>query len=170
MDRTLARVLGRRLMLSLLLGAAFMLAFSEIAYRLMRSPDERGPQVIELVIPTGAAERIEMGMPVPAIPDDMVFVIGDTLLVRNRDVVPHQLGPLWIPAGGSASLQMQRVDDYVYSCTFQPTKYLGFTVRTATTWKSRLAALWYGTVPFTMFVFIYSLMVRPPAEMKRMFE
>lgn len=170
LDKSLTRALGRRLLFSFLLAAAFLLLFSEAAYRLMRSPDERGPQTIEITIPKGTAERITMGMPVPTIPDDMIFVIGDTLLVNNQDVVPHQLGPLWIPANGSASLQMQRVDDYVYSCTFQPTKYLGFTVRTATTWQSRLAALWYGTIPLTMFIFVYSLMVRTPPEMKSAFD
>ncbi len=170
LNKTLARTLGRRLLLSFLLAAAFLLTFSEIVYRMMRNPDERGPQTIEITVPKGTAERIAMGMPVPVIPNDMIFVIGDTLLVRNEDVVPHQLGPLWIPAGSSASLQMQRVDDYVYSCTFQPTKYLGFTVRTATTWQSRLAALWYGTIPLTMFIFVYGLMVRTPPEMQRAFE
>ena len=48
----------------------------------------------------------------------MSFVVGDTLVVKNEDSVEHQLGPLWIPAGSSASMPLNAdpqniVDDEV---------------------------------------------------------
>ncbi len=58
----------------------------------------------------------------------MTFVVGDTLVVVNQDSVDHQLGPLWIPPGTSASLNLDTEQNYAFQCSFQPTKVFGLDV------------------------------------------
>jgi hypothetical protein len=142
-------------------SAVLVLGVSELAYRLQREDTSRAPKTVELIIPAGTAEQVAAGETAPSIPEEMIFVLGDTLLVRNEDSVDHQLGPLWIPVGKTASLLLDQASDYAYSCSFQPSQYMGLTVREAVTWKSRLAALWYGGPPTLMFLLVYSFVVRP---------
>ncbi len=134
---------------------------SELAYRLIQGDTARPPKTIELVIPLGTAERIAAGEPPLEIPSEMIFVVGDTLLVVNQDRVEHTLGPVWVPAGSSASLRLDTANDYVYTCSFQPSQLQNITVKQSANWKSRLAALWYGTPPTVMFLLVYSLVMFP---------
>lgn len=150
-----------RFLFLLVISSVVMLGISELGYRLLRDDTSREPETIELVIPVGTSALIERGEPNPAIPAEMIFVVGDVLLVRNEDEVDHELGPLWIPAGKSASLKLDQANDYAYSCSFQPSYYFDLTVRAATTWRDRLGALWYGVPPTVMFLLVYSFIVRP---------
>lgn len=151
----------RRFFLLAVVSAAMVWGMSELAYALTRDENSRGPMKVEIVIPLGTAERVASGEPVPSIPEEMVFVTGDVLVVKNEDVVNHQLGPLFIPSGSSASLPLGSAQAITYSCSFQTSKYLGLTIQEAVTWKSRLGALWYGTPPTLMFLFVYSFVVAP---------
>lgn len=157
----------RRLLFLALISAGVVLLFSEVAFRLMREDTSRAPETVELVIPNGTGARIAAGEDVPGIPQSMIFVVGDVLLVRNEDTVDHELGPLWIPAGASASMSLDEKNDYAYTCSFQPSKYFGLTVKAAITWVDRLGALWYGTPPTTMLLLVYSLVIKPLQPAKR---
>jgi hypothetical protein len=150
-----------RLALCLAVALALVWVGSEIAYFFLRADTDRPPQEIELVIPPGTAARVEAGEPVPAIPDEMTFVLGDTLVVRNNDLVDHQLGPLWIPPQTRSSLVLDAAQRYAYSCSFKTSRYLGLNVKQATTWQTRLVALGFAVPPTTMFFFIYSLVLWP---------
>jgi len=151
----------RRLIILTLISISGVLLVSEVSYRLLREDNSRAPGVIQLVIPAGTAKRISAGENEPSIPEDMVFVVGDVLSVENEDVADHQLGPLWIPAGKIASLPMGQVMNYVYSCSFRPSQYLGITVREPVTWTSRVGAVALAAPPTLVFLFVYSLVVRP---------
>lgn len=151
----------KRFFILLFAAAGFMLLVSEIGYRLLREDTSRPPQTIELLIPEGTAEKIARGEANPAIPEEMVFVVGDTLFVKNLDSVDHELGPLWIPSGNSASLSLDQANDYTYSCSFQTSRYFDLTVRSAVTWRDRLGALWYGVPPTVMFLLVYSFIIKP---------
>jgi hypothetical protein len=151
----------QRLAISLVLAMIIILGVSELVYRLQREDTSRPPQVVELLIPQGTGEKVANGEAMPGIPEEMIFVVGDTLLVRNEDQVDHELGPLWIPAGKTASLSLGKVNALAYSCSFQPSKYFGLTVKEATTWSSRLAALGYGVPPLAMFFLVYSFVLFP---------
>lgn len=141
---------------------AIVLLISESIYLLQRDETERTPQTFEITIPNGTAANIQNGAPGPYIPQT-VFVVGDTLTVHNHDITDHQLGPLWIPANASASLLMEKANDYAYTCSFQSSRYLGLTVRNASGGMSdRLAALWYGVPPLFMFFMVYSYLIYPP--------
>jgi len=145
----------------LLVSIVMVLGISELAYRLMKADSVRGPMTIELVIPADTAVRIAAGEAMPAIPEEMTFVVGDTLVVKNEDAVNHQLGPLYIPSGSSASLKMEKAESLFVDCSFQSTQYLGLTINQPVTWASRLQALGYGVPPTWMFLLVYSFAIRP---------
>jgi hypothetical protein len=144
----------------LLVSLLIVLVMSEGFYFFIRNDSERAPQTFEITIPAGTAERIAAGEPGPEIPNT-VFVVGDTLTVHNLDNTSHELGPIWLPPGTSGSLALGQANDFIFNCSFQSTKFLGLTVRDATTWTSRLSALWYGTPPIWMFLLVYSFVLYP---------
>jgi hypothetical protein len=139
---------------------------SEVAYRFQRDRIARQPETIELVIPLGTADRVAAGDPVPTIPDEMDFLLGDTLLVINQDQVDHQLGPIWVPPGSSAQLSLDEPEKYSYSCSFQPSRFLGINVRPPTTLLTRLTGLALAVPPTTMVFFLYGFLVFPPGGKK----
>jgi len=150
-----------RLLITFVIALGLVWVGSEVAFYFLRGDNDRVPTEIELVIPAGTAAKVEAGEPVPAIPDEMTFVLGDTLVVKNEDEVDHQLGPLWIPPKKQASLVLDAAQRYAYSCSFQNTRYLGLNVKQATTWQTRVVALGFAVPSTTMFFFIYSLVLWP---------
>lgn len=161
MDKTILQAAVRRGIIILALSFVFVFAFSEIGYALTRSRADRAPQEVELVIPAGTAEKIATGEADPSIPEEMTFVIGDTLVVRNEDTADHQLGPLFIPAGTSASMPLQRPVNLEYDCSFQPSQFFGLDVRQQATFNFRFFAIAYATPATAIFIFVYSLAVSP---------
>ncbi len=156
----MARAIGRRVALSLLIGILVALGVSEISFYFLRET-QREPQRVELVIPPGTAERVARGEAPPSIPSEMTFVLGDTLVVRNEDEVSHQLGPLWIPPGATASLQLDTAQDYVFACSFQPGSYLGLEVREPLTPGTRLIGILFAGIPLGALLAAYSLVAWP---------
>lgn len=151
----------KRLLIVLVISLAVALAFNEISYLLQKDQYDRAPETIQLIIPPGAAERVSAGEEVPSIPSEMVFVLGDVLEVKNEDIVPHQLGPIWVPPGATGSLVMEKVDKLAYSCSFQTSRYLGLDIRQPTTMGTRLTALGLTVPTIGALLFIYSLLVYP---------
>ena len=151
----------RRLIITLLIALGVVWIGSEVAFYFLKENTDRAPDQIELVIPAGTAERVAAGESVPSIPDEMVFVLGDTLVVKNEDSIDHTLGPLWIPPRSKASLLLDTADRYAYSCSFQPSQYLGLNVKQPTSWQTRVTALGYSVPATTVFLFIYSLVLWP---------
>ncbi len=151
----------RRFLLVSAIAALFVFALGEAAFYFLRQESDREPQEIRLVIPQGTARRVESGQAEPSLPAEMSFVVGDVLVVENRDQSDHQLGPVYIPAGTSASLNLEQVSHFDYACSFQPSQYLGLTVRERTTLNIRLIALAYVTPGMAIFLFVYSLALFP---------
>jgi hypothetical protein len=153
--------LGWRIALSLLAGLLLAWGLSEAAYYLLKDSSDRVPERVELVIPPGTAEGVARGEAPPSIPTNMVFVAGDTLVVKNEDSVSHQLGPVWVPPGTSASLLLDREESTLYACTFEPSRYLGLDVRPSVTLTTRLQAIGFAGPPMVVLIFIYSLVIWP---------
>lgn len=151
----------RRLALCGIVALAFVAAFSEGSHWFLKDPADRAPQTVRLVIPAGTAARVAAGEAVPSIPAEMTFTLGDVLEVVNQDDVDHQLGPVWVPPGRSATLKMEAAEQYAYACSFQPSRYLGLNVRQPTTLLSRAIAIGFATPATTMFLFVYSLLLFP---------
>ena len=113
------RILG-----SMLAGLLIAGLISEVAFRSMGNTSSRPPKKVELVIPAGTAEKVSTGQSV--LTKGMVFVVGDTLVLINQDSVTHTLGPLFVPPGSSASLKLDKPENFTYSCSFEPSIYNSF--------------------------------------------
>jgi len=160
-NRSLTTRLVRRAIIALGVSLLGTLLYSEIAHRFLRDPNERPPGTIELIVPAGTAASIAAGQDVASIPDEMVFVTGDTLLVINEDLVPHQLGPLYIPPGSRASLVLDQSDRYNVACSFRPTQNFGLDVRPAADLSDRIIVLTLVAPVTAVFIFLYGLAVIP---------
>jgi hypothetical protein len=144
-----------------LVSLVFVFAITEFTFKVQNYNIDRGPKVIELVIPAGTAARVEKGENVPSIPDEMIFVLGDVLQVRNEDNVTHELGPVLVPAGSVGSMPMDLAESITISCSFNASNYLGVDVRTPTTLQTRLVALSFAVPSTAIIAFFYSLAYRP---------
>lgn len=151
-------VILKRIAISLAIGLVIGALINELTFLFLRQT-ARPPQVVELVIPAGTAERVAEGEMPPTIPTSMSFVVGDTLLVRNEDATDHELGPLWIPAGSSASLVLDSVQSYAYSCSFQPKKYFGMDVQEPLTIGTRLYGILYSGLPLGGLLALYAVIM-----------
>jgi hypothetical protein len=150
----------KRVVISMLLGVLLAAITTEVAYQVLKR-ENRAPQRIELVIPAGTALNIANGEAPPSIPTDMNFVVGDTLVVVNQDNVDHQLGPLWIPVGTSASMNLDTEQNYVLQCSFQPTKFLGIDVLQPVTLATRLTGILFAGFPLGALFAVYSVLFVP---------
>jgi hypothetical protein len=148
----------RRIVISMLLGVLLAAITTEVSYQVLKR-ENREPQRVELVIPPGAAESVANGTAPPSIPEDMNFVVGDTLVVVNQDEVDHQLGPLWIPPGTSASLDLDTEQNYILQCSFQPTKIFGLDVQEPVTFGTRLTGILFAGFPLGALFAVYSVLL-----------
>jgi hypothetical protein len=150
----------KRLLLSLLFGILIGVAVGEIPFLFLRET-ARAPREIILTIPAGTSAQVARGEQPPSIPENMTFVVGDRLIVRNEDSEDHKLGPLWIPANSSAQLDLDQEENLAYECSFQPGKYFGLDVREPLTPRTRLFGIFYVALPMAILFALYSLVVTP---------
>jgi hypothetical protein len=97
----------------------------------------------------------------------MVFMAGDTLLVKNEDTVPHQLGPVWVPAGATSAMKLDTADSYAFACTFQPTRFQGLDVRSSVTPTTRIEAIIAVGLPTGGMLGVYSFVLFPLGGKKK---
>ncbi len=147
------------ILISLAVGLVLGGILSELAFHFQVNTTGRPPETIDLVIPPGTSQQVSQGT--SDVPQDMVIVVGDTLLVHNQDLVAHTLGPLFIPAGSSASLTLNHVGNIAYTCSFEPTKYFGLDVQGALTIWIRLEGVSIAGVPMGALLGLYSLILWP---------
>ncbi len=148
------------------ISLVFVVAFNEITYAMQREPYDRQPEIVQVIIPHGTAERMKAGEPEPTIPEDLVFVVGDVLEVVNQDEVSHQLGPMWVPAGATGTLGMDEPTTMSYSCSFQVDESIDIDVRQATTWGTRLIGITLAVPTMAALIYLYSLAAVPIREPK----
>ena len=158
---TSSRSILKPVIVSMLVGLILGAAISEVTFYFLKD-STRPPQKIELVIPAGTADQVARGEQPPTIPDTMIFVAGDTLVVKNEDSVNHELGPMWIPSGTSASLILGEVENYSYSCSFRPDKYLGLDVREPLTLGTRIGGILFAGLPMGILIALYVVFAMPP--------
>jgi hypothetical protein len=148
----------KRLLISLVVGLVLGAAISEIPFLFLRET-ARPPQEIMLTIPAGTAEQVARGEAPPTIPENMVFVVGDTLVIHNEDVVDHKLGTLWIPAKASAQLPLGSEESLLFECSFRPDNYLGVDVHESLTISTRVFGILYAGLPMFVLIGLYSLIM-----------
>ncbi len=155
------RFVALRLFLSMVLGFLIAVGVNEFSFLFLKSEAGRGPERIELVIPAGTAAKVALGEAEPTLPEKMVFVQGDTLVVINQDSVDHRLGALFIPSNTSASLILSQAASLTYACSFEPTQYFGLDVREPVTLDTRIYGLIISGLPLGIIFYIYSILVWP---------
>lgn len=153
----------KRIVYSMLVGLLLGAVISEVPFLFLQE-NARPPEEITLVIPQGTAEQVARGEQPPTIPENMVFVVGDTLIVRNEDSVDHKLGPLWIPRNSSARLSLDEKESFAYECSFQPDRYFGLDVQEALTLGTRIYGIVYAGLPLGVLIALYTLVM--PARKK----
>lgn len=151
----------KRLAVIFLICLVFVLAFNEVTYALTKDEGARAPEAVQVIIPEGTAARLAAGEIVSSIPAGLTFVAGDVLEVINLDQVDHQLGPLWIPAGTTASLALDLPERLSYDCSFSSSRYLDIEVKQPTTLGNRITALALGVPTLTALIYLYSLAALP---------
>ena len=151
----MSKTTTKRILISLLIGIAIGAALSEITYFFLRET-ARAPKAIVLTIPAGTAEQVARGEQPPTLPENMIFVVGDLLVVENNDSADHKLGPLWIPANTSAQLALSQKENLAYECSFQPGRYLGLDVREPLTMSTRIYGILYAGIPMAVLIALYS--------------
>jgi len=142
----------------MLIGLLLGVAINEFTFYFLKE-SARPPQEIILTIPAGTAEQVARGEQPPSIPDNMIFVVGDVLTVKNDDEVDHKLGQLWIPANTSASLSLDQEENLAFECSFQPTKYFGLDVREPLTVGIRISGILFSGLPMGILIAVYSIIM-----------
>ncbi len=150
----------KKILFSILLGLLIGVMVSEIPFLFLRET-ARPPREVVLTIPAGTSVQVARGEQPPSIPENMTFVVGDTLVVTNEDSVDHKLGPLWIPANSSAQLSLDQEENLAYECSFQPGNYFGLDVRQPLTPRTRLYGIFYVAVPMMILIALYSFVLTP---------
>jgi hypothetical protein len=151
-------VILKRVAISLLIGLALGVAISEIPFIFLRET-ARPPQEIVLTILAGTAEQVARGEQPPSIPENMIFVVGDTFVINNEDSVDHKLGSLWIPANSSAQLSLEEEESLAFECSFQPGNYFGLDVREPLTADTRLYGILFAGLPMAVLIALYSFII-----------
>ena len=157
----MSRLMVQRFAISLVLGIVIAIGINESTFIFLKSDAGRGPQRIELIVPAGTAARIAKGEPNPSIPTNMIFVTGDTLVIKNQDVAANRLGPMFIPAGTSASLILSDANNFTYQCSFQTSKVFGLDVQEPVTSGIRLYGILFAGLPLGLMLAVYSLVIWP---------
>lgn len=156
----------KRIVIAIILGVILAGITSEVAYQVFKR-ENREAQRVELIIPAGTADNIANGETPPGIPEDMTFVVGDTFVVVNQDEVDHQLGPLWIPPGTSASLNLDTEENYILECSFQSTSVFGLDVRQSVTLGTRLTGILFAGFPLGALFAVYSILLTPDKKKEK---
>lgn len=154
-------VILKRLAFSALAGIILAVLINEVSYQILKTSQDRPPQTIVLTIPAGTAQRVARGEADPSLPANLSFVLGDRLVVENKDSESHQLGPFFIPAGSSASLVLDKVQNLTYTCSFRADNSLGLDVFPAVTVITRLQGILFSALPMIILFSLYGIIAIP---------
>ena len=160
-------VILKRIAWSMLAGLLIGVVVSELSFYLLNDGSTRPPKLVQLDIPAGTAQRVARGEADPTLPASMMFVVGDTLLVRNHDTAVHQLGPLFIPAGSSASMNLGNEAGYSLLCSFEPSKYLELTVQSPLTITTRIVGILEAGLNLGFLISVYAVFALPSKKKEK---
>jgi hypothetical protein len=74
---------------------------------------------------------------------------------------------LWIPAGTSASLNLDTEQNYILDCSFQPGKVLGIDVLQPVTLGTRLTGILFAGFPLGALFAVYSILLAPDKKKEK---
>lgn len=148
-----------RLLIGLEAGILLSIPLNELIFQNRGETLTRLPKTVVVTIPAGTAASVALGTDV--LPENIAFVQGDHLEVRNQDSVVHTLGPMVIPAGNSARMELAEAGFTSYLCTFETGNYLGLQVQRALPWTKRLQWVLLAGIPLGVLIGLGSLVVKP---------
>ena len=154
-----------RFTLSMVVGLLVAFVVTEIGFRLEGNTISRAPKTVILVIPNGTSANVAQGLDL--IPSDMAFMLGDTLQIRNQDSVTHSLGPMVIPAGSTASLELNEAKNLAYTCSFETHKVFGIDVHQGLTTGTRIEGILLAGVPLGAMLTVYTFVFWPYKPKKK---
>jgi hypothetical protein len=151
-----------RIGICVLISMAAGFLINEGSNLFLTDPSSRGePRRVEIVIPNGTAQKIASGQSEPSIPNQLTLTEGDILVIKNEDLVSHQLGPVWVPPQSSGVMQLGGANDYAYTCSFQPSQYEGINVQQRLTTWMRFQGMIAIAMPSSAMLVLYSFLVFP---------
>lgn len=150
-----------RLFIALIIAFVFGYLVSEASFQLIKENSKQDVETFEIIIPEGTSERVEKGSPIPSIPDSMIFLEGDSIIVKNEDSTSHQLGPIWVPSGSTGTLTLEKPQTYSMACTFQPSKLMGLEVRPRLTNNIRFQGILAIGFPTGVLGWLFSIVIFP---------
>ena len=153
----MTRLIVQRVLVPMVLGFLLGAAVNEVSFLFLKTDAGRGPERIELVIPAGTAAKVAQGRSDPVLPVSLAFVLGDTLVIKNEDTAIHQLGPLYIPPGSSASLTLSQTENLALRCSFQVSQYEGIVVQDPVTLLTRVGGIIVSGLPLGFLFMLYGL-------------
>jgi hypothetical protein len=157
----MARAIVIRLIVSVVIALIASLGISELTYRMVEGTTAQ-PQEYELIIPVGTSERLAKGEQVVGLPKQLTFVEGDVIVVINQDTVSHQLGPIWVPAGATGKLALERPVNYSMECSFLPEEQMGLAVEPRVNSGDRMRAMLSMGLPTAVILWLFWLVAMPP--------
>ena len=97
---------------------------------LAAAPDE-GAATYEFVIPPGAGEALDEGVPLEILPAELDVVVGETIRIVNEDDRGHLVGPWFVGAGETVTQEFSSPGEFEGECTVHPSGQLVLSVREA---------------------------------------
>jgi hypothetical protein len=110
-----------------LVGALLAVPILLLVGALLLSAPPAEPILVE--VPLGTAARIEAGEAVELLPAALEASVGDTLEIRNHDVVAHEVGPYRVAAGGTVVQTFTSPGTIQGVCTVNPMGEVTIVVR-----------------------------------------
>lgn len=150
----------------MLIGLLTGFLLSEVTFKFL-GRTAREPQTITVTIPKGTSELVGRGEQPPTLPKDMNFVVGDVLVIDNEDVVDHQLGPLWVPAGTSGQLVLSQPESLAFECSFQVGNYIGLDVYEPLTLWTRIYGVLFAGLPMGILIALYASVIPAKNDEKK---
>ena len=77
---------------------------------------EQPGRVVEVVVPAGTMDKLNAGENVDVMPRRLELRVGDTLLIRNDDKWPHDVGPYRVGANTKLQLKYQAPGEFEGEC------------------------------------------------------
>ena len=82
----------------------------------------------EIVIPAGAQARLDAGERVEILETEIRVKVGETVRIRNDDVVDHVIGPYYLQSGAALQQTYRTPQTIQYVCYVNPTEAINLVV------------------------------------------
>ena len=104
----------------LIIGSTILIGTLSSIALVMYTADSRQPTTRTIVIAEGSSELIAQGENPLEIPPTWSFLADDTLVLDNRDDVPHTLGAWYVPPNTVRRFDLQPAYGGFFVCSLHP--------------------------------------------------